>query len=72
MSKNLKIFLGLTYLTILFSFLYIFFTTIEINRLNDFAYYKELQSNLDTFDKQQYINKYISTFLYLLLFGLHY
>ena len=47
MSKNLKIFLGLTYLTILFSFLYIIFTVIEINRLNDFAYYKELQSNLD-------------------------
>ena len=47
MSKNLKIFLGLTYLTILFSFLYIIFTVIEIDRLNDFAYYKELQSNLD-------------------------
>ena len=49
MSRNLKIFLGLTYLTILFSFLYVIFTAIEINRLNDFAYYKELQSNLDTF-----------------------
>ena len=47
MSRNLKIFLGLTYLTILFSFLYIIFTVIEIDRLNDFAYYKELQSNLD-------------------------
>ena len=49
MSKKLKIFLGLTYLIILFSFLYIIFTAIEINRLNDFAYYKELQSNLDAF-----------------------
>ena len=49
MSKNLKIFLGFSYLIILFSFLYFIFITIEINRLNDFAYYKELQSDLDTF-----------------------
>ena len=49
MSKNLKIFLGFSYLIILFSFLYFIFTTIEINRLNDFTYYKELQSDLDTF-----------------------
>ena len=49
MRKNLKIFLGFSYLIILFSFLYFIFTTIEINRLNDFTYYKELQSDLDTF-----------------------
>ena len=49
MSKNLKIFLGFSYLIILFSFLYFIFTTIEINRLNDFTYFKELQSDLDTF-----------------------
>ena len=49
MSKNLKIFLGFSYLIILFSFLYFIFITIEINRLNDFTYYKELQSDLDTF-----------------------
>ena len=49
MSKNLKIFLGFSYLIILFSFLYFIFTTIDINRLNDFTYYKELQSDLDTF-----------------------
>ena len=49
MSKNLKIFLGLFYLTILFSFLYIIFSSVEISRLSDFSYYKELQSNIDIF-----------------------
>ena len=49
MSKNLKIFLGISYLLILFTFLYFVFNTIEINRLNEFSYYKELQTNLDNF-----------------------
>ena len=49
MSKNLKIFLGVSYLLILFFFLYFIFISIEINRLNDFAYYKEIQSNLETY-----------------------
>ncbi len=49
MSKNLKIFLGISYLLILFGFLYFVFTNIQINRLNDFSYYKELQINLGNF-----------------------
>ena len=49
MSKNLKIFLGISYLSILSFFLYLIFSNIEINRLNDFSYYKEIQSNLDIF-----------------------
>ena len=49
MGKKLKIFLGVSYLILLFLFLYFIFTVIEINRLNDFTYYKELQSDLDTF-----------------------
>ena len=49
MSKNLKIFLGISYLIILSFFLYLIFSNIEINRLNDFSYYKEIQSNLDIF-----------------------
>ena len=49
MNKNLKIFLGITYLSILLIFLYLIFLNIEIKRLNDFYYYKELQSNLDIF-----------------------
>ena len=49
MSKNLKIFLGISYLLILFTFLYFIFTFIQINRLDDFSYYKELQVNLDVY-----------------------
>ena len=66
MSRNLKIFLGLTYLTILFSFLYVIFTAIEINRLNDFAYYKELQSNLDAFIS----NNILINLFYFFLFSI--
>ena len=49
MSKNLKIFLGISYLLILFGFLYFIFTNIQINRLNDFLYYKELQIDLGNY-----------------------
>ena len=49
MSKNLKIFLGISYLLILFAFLYFIFTGIQINRLDDFSYYKELQSEIELF-----------------------
>ena len=49
MSKNFKLFLGFTYLLILALFLYLVFSNIEINRLNDFSYYKELQLNLNSF-----------------------
>ncbi len=49
MSKNLKIFLGIGYLLILFIFLYFIFTSIQINRLSDFLYYKDLQSSLNIY-----------------------
>ena len=49
MSKNFKLFLGLTYLLTLVIFLYFIFSNIQINRLNDFIYLKELQLGLDTF-----------------------
>tara|TARA_B100001121_G_C18455771_1_gene510754 strand:- start:6 stop:731 length:726 start_codon:yes stop_codon:yes gene_type:complete len=49
MSKNLKIFLGISYLIILFTFLYFIFISIEVNRLDDFSYYKELQADLDNY-----------------------
>ena len=49
MSKNLKIFLGISYLLVLFIFLYFIFSYIEINRLGEFYYYKELQTNLEGF-----------------------
>jgi uncharacterized membrane protein YdjX (TVP38/TMEM64 family) len=57
MSKKLKLFLGISYLLILFTFLYFIFLQVEITRLNDFSYYKELQANLDVFiGKNLYIN----------------
>ena len=49
MSKNFKFFLGFTYLVLLIAFLYFIFSNIQINRFNDFSYYKELQLNLDSF-----------------------
>ena len=49
MSKNLKLFLGISYLFILLVFLYFVFLQIEVSRLNDFSYYKELQVNIDSF-----------------------
>ena len=57
MSKKLKLSLGISYLVILFIFLYFIFLQIEISRLNDFSYYKELQVNLDSFiGEKLYIN----------------
>ena len=49
MSKKLKIFLGISYLLILFVFLYFIFTKIEVSRLKDFSYYKELQIDLGNY-----------------------
>ena len=57
MSKKLKVFLGISYLLILFAFLYFIFLKIEISRLNDFSYYKELQAGVDIFiGENLYIN----------------
>jgi uncharacterized membrane protein YdjX (TVP38/TMEM64 family) len=57
MSKKLKLFLGISYLLILCTFLYFVFLQIEIGRLNDFSYYKELQVNIDSLiGNKLYIN----------------
>ena len=47
MSNKLKLILAISYLSILFTFLYFVFLQIEISRLNDFSYYKELQVHID-------------------------
>ena len=66
MSKNLKIFLGISYLLILFVFLYFIFGSIEVNRLDDFSYYKEVQSNLDAhISSNELIN-----LIYFFIFGI--
>ena len=60
MSKKLKVFLGISYLFILFIFLYFIFSKIEISRLSDFLYYKELQTNLEIFvGKNFFINLFL-------------
>ena len=47
MSKNLKFFFGISYITVLLIFLYFIFSYIEFSRLNDFTYYKEIQESLE-------------------------
>jgi len=64
MSKNFKIFLGISYLIILFAFLYFIFTGIEISRLNDFAYYKELQKELNNYISANTILNLIYFFIF--------
>ena len=64
MSKNLKLFLGISYLIILFAFLYFIFTGIEISRLNDFSYYKELQEDLNYFATSNKITNLIYFFVF--------
>ena len=66
MSKYLKIILGISYLFILLWFLYFIFENIQVNRLNDFSYYKDLQSNLDTYISS---NLFINL-VYFFIFGI--
>ena len=67
MSRNLKIFLGISYLIILFAFLYFIFTGIEISKLNDFSYYKELQKNLNNFVSNNILINLIYFFIFAVI-----
>ena len=67
MSNKLKIFLGFTYLLILTIFLYFLFSKIEINRLGDFVYYKELQLNISKFIGDNLYLNLVSFFLFSLI-----
>ena len=67
MSKNLKIFLGISYLLILFTFLYFIFTSIEINRLNDFSYYKEIQKDIENYISANIIINLIYFFVFAII-----
>ena len=69
MSKNLKIFLGISYLIILFVFLYFIFTGIEISRLNDFSYYKDFQKNLSDYVSANIIINIIYFFIFAVLYS---
>lgn len=63
MNKNLKYFFGVTYLVILILFLYLIFSNIEITKLNDFSYIKQLQSNIEQIIGK---NLYKNLFLFFL------
>ena len=67
MSKNLKIFLGIAYLILLFAFLYFIFTGINISKLNDFSYYKEIQNNLSNYVSANITINLIYFFLFAVL-----
>ena len=67
MSNNLKIFLGVSYLIILFSFLYFIFIAIDVTRLSDFTYYKEVQSNLSTLISTNIIINLIYFFIFAVI-----
>ena len=67
MSKNFKLFLGFTYLLLLVTFLYFIFSNIQINRLNDFSYYKELQFGLDNFVSGNLLINIIYFFIFAII-----
>ena len=67
MSKNLKIFLGISYLIILSTFLYFIFSGIEVDRLNDFSYYKRLQKDLSDYVSDNIITNLIYFFIFAVI-----
>ena len=67
MSKNLKTFLGISYIIILIAFLYFIFTSIEISKLNDFSYYKKIQKDLNNFVSVSLITNLIYFFIFAVI-----
>ena len=66
-EQKLKLFLGISYLIILFLFLYLIFSYVEITRLNDFIYYKELQENLENIISQNFYINLLIFFLFSII-----
>ncbi len=52
---------------ILFTFLYFIFTSIEINRLNDFSYYKEIQKDIENYISANIIINLIYFFVFAII-----
>ena len=67
MTKSLKLFLGISYIIILFIFLYLIFSYVQINRLDDFLYYKELQIDLEKLIGQNLYKNLLIFFLFCLV-----
>ena len=73
MSKNIKIILGSIYLIILIIFLYFLFSKFDVSRINDFSYYKDIQTDLDNIvGKNLYFNLiifFIFSVFWIMLLG---
>ncbi len=67
MSKKLKLFLGISYLILLFTFLYFIFAGVDINNLNNFYYYKELQEKLSNYISTNVIINSIYFFIFAVI-----
>ena len=76
MSKKIKFLLGFVYLVLLITFLYFVFLNIQITRLNDFSYYKELQVMAENLITQNFLintiifSMFAVVWVFLLGFGL--
>ena len=73
MSRNIKIILGSIYLIILIFFLYFLFSKFDVSRINDFSYYKDIQTDLDNIvGKNLYLNLiifFIFSVFWIILLG---
>ena len=73
MSKNIKIMLGSIYLIILIIFLYFLFSKFDVSRINDFSYYKDIQTGLENIvGKNLYFNLiifFIFSIFWIILLG---
>jgi uncharacterized membrane protein YdjX (TVP38/TMEM64 family) len=67
MSRNFKLYLGFAYLLILAVFLYFIFSNVQINRLNDFSYYKELLLVLDNYISSNHFINIIYFFAFAII-----
>ena len=67
MSKTLKLFLGASYLTFLVIFIYLIFSQIDLSRLNDFTYYKEVQEKIEIFISKNFFLKILIFSLFCIL-----
>ena len=67
MGKNFKIFLGISYLIILTLFLYFIFSYVQLSRLNEFSYYKEIQFILTRFIDESILINSIFYFLFSII-----
>ena len=67
MGKNFKIFLGISYLIILTLFLYFIFSYVQLSRLNEFSYYKEIHFILTRFIDESILINSIFYFLFSII-----